>query len=292
MNKLYKKKVGFYFFTSMLIFLTACSQYTGLRTPLYDGEPIEPKEEAIELYRKTAEVTGAEKELYIRYPFSADILQKSLAYPNEAPLLLEGGRYVIGDDLPAGRATLLGNESSFSSENYDVHVGNLVIRDAAGEVYFENLFHSEYGQLLAQVDLISGHELTIIGNAPEITVFYEETLPVDPYVLMDLPMIIENIGATNMQSPVKTIDDGKVVQLVAGIYEVGLHLEPGEYLLSDFEAPHNSEMYIFGESLTPRVIELLLNQTAQEDPAKIKLEAGEKIYLNLARKLELINLSK
>lgn len=301
-----KKKIVPYFLMLVVIFLTSCSKYTGIKTPLYDGKPIKSNEVAIETYRTSAEVIDAEKEFYIRHPFSEDILQKSLDYSNEEPFLLEEGRYTIGEDLPAGRATLLGNESSFSTENYDVHVGNLIVRDRAGEIYFENLFHSEYGQLTTQFDLIPGHEITIIGKEPEITVFYEDSLPTDPYVLMDLPVTIENFEPIDKKRPIENLENGKFLYLTAGIYEVGVHLKAGEYEISDLVAPHNTEMYIFNESSTPRVIELLLDTPIESEEiqdaedkkvakenvsAKVQLVAGEKIYLSLVKQLELVMLN-
>lgn len=300
MRKFNNRKVTVYFLAVPLLILTSCGKYTGLRTPHYDGKPIKPNEKAIEVYRSSGEIIGAEKEFYIRYPFSEDILQKSLDYSNEEPFLLKEGRYLIGEDLPAGRATLLGNESSFSTENYDVHVGNLIVRDEVGEIYFENLFHSEYGQLTTQFDLLPGHEITIIGKEPEITVFYEERLPKDPYILMEVPALTRNLDRINVQQPLELFNDGRVVQLTAGIYEVGQHLEAGKYALSDMIAPHNTEMYIFSKSLSPRVIELLMDkptdlegtQGLAKETATIELIAGEKVYLHLVTKLELIRLEE
>lgn len=307
MRKFNKKKTAPYILAIVLLLLTSCSNYTGLRTPLYDGKPIKPKEAEIEVYRSSGEVTGAEKEFYIRYPFSEDILNKSLDYSNEEPFLLKEGRYLIGEDLPAGRVTLLGNESSFSTENYDVHVGNLIVRDEAGNIYFENLFHSEYGQLTAQLDLLPGHEITIIGTESEITVFYEERLPKDPYILMDVPDLTRNLDRINVQQPLEITGNGRVVHLAAGIYEVGLHLDAGKYALSDMVAPHNTEMYIFSESSSPRVIELLIEEqkyledsqdlegkieVKKDEDAKIELSVGDKIYLNLVTRLELVRLTE
>lgn len=303
MEKLKDKKSFVYFFSFLLFFVTGCSEFTGLRTPLYDGEAVEPKEEAIAAYRETGEVIGAEKAYYARYPFSEDITQLSLDFPNEEPVLLTDGTFTVGEDLSAGRATLLGNESSFSSENYDVHVGNLIIRDEAGEVYFENLFHSEYGQLTAQVDLIPGHEMSIIGTDTEITVFYSEKLPEDPYVLMDVPQVIENMGRVEVQQPLEILEDGNIVSLTAGIYEVGVHFEPGTYEITQVLATHSTEMYLFRASNEPRVFELLANalimveyptqdfevQEVVEEEAGVQIELvdGDKIYPNLVRLLQL-----
>lgn len=306
MRKIVNKKLATYFLLFSLLFLTSCGNFTGLRTPLYDGKAIRPNEKAIEIYNSTAEVVGAEKELYIRYPFSEDILEQSLEYQNDEPFLLMEGTYIIGEDLPAGRATLLGNESSFSSESYDVHVGNLIVRDLIGEIYYENLFHSEYGQLTAQFDLIEGHEITIIGKDPEITVFYADKLPKNPYVLMELPELIKNLDRMHVQQPIGIFQEGKVVHLTGGIYEVGNHLVAGEYSIDNLEAPHNTEMYLFRNSTDPEVIELLLEHQSdseelevsdealdtakqyEEESVIIELVDGDKIYLNLVQKLELI----
>ena len=130
----------------------------GLRQPLYDGQSMEPKQEAIDIYEKLEKSLEKRKNI-IRYPFSQDIYQPSLEYTENEPVLLTDGEYVIGEDLPAGRVSLLGNESSFISDSYEAHVGNFKIYDPKGEVYFENLFHSLYGPLIAQVDLQVGHTI-------------------------------------------------------------------------------------------------------------------------------------
>lgn len=282
------------FMFSML--LAGCSGFNGVRKPLYDGTPVKPDEEAIAIYHETREITGDEKDYYVRNPFSPEITNPSLVYPNEEPVLLEEGKYVIGEDIPAGRATLIGNESVFGSENTVIHVGNLTIRDKEEEVYFENVFHSEYGPLVTQVDLIAGHTLEIIGTGPEITVFYSETLPEDPYILMDPPELLVNLERLDFQQPI--IKDEESVRLTAGIYEVGEHLEPGIYEIGVVVAPHNTEMLVFHEGQEPRVFELItaplpaegmeeLEAVEPESYPKIKLEMGDKIYPSLVRSLEL-----
>lgn len=262
-----------------------------MKTPLYDGKPIKKDEEAIAIYGATGEIIGEEKDYYIRQLFSEDLLKDSLPYPTEEPILLKEGRYIIGEDLPTGRATLLGNESSFSTESYDVHVGNLSIRDEIGALYFENLFHSEYGQLTTQLDLIEGHEINIVGKESEITVFYSARLPDNPYVLMELPELNQNLDRTAVQQPLEVSKEAKVVNLTAGIYEIGVHFTAGEYHLSALEAPHNTEMYLFRDSNEPRVVELLLDSTEKHKEAiTVKLIDGDKIYLNLVNQLKLSRL--
>lgn len=271
--------------------LVGCSGFNGIRKPLYDGQPVEVDEEAIETYEASREITGEEKDYYFRYPFSEAIYEESLDYPAEEPLLLEEGEYVIGEDLPAGRVSLLSNESFFSRENTVIHVGNLKIYDDQEVIYFENLFHSEYGQLAAQVDFIPGHQIEIIGESPEITVFYEEFFPEEPYFLMNPPEVLVNLDRLEVKNPV--VQNGDAVELTAGIFEVGVHLEAGRYEIQNVDAPHNTEMYLFRAGEEPRVFELLVTPDLEieeeqvKDYPMIELQPGDKIYPNMVRNLRL-----
>lgn len=297
-----KKLSRLLLFLTPLLALAGCSQFSGIRKPLYDGQPVEPIEEAIAMYRETGEVIGDEKEYYFRYPFSKDIYQPSLDYTDDEPKLLTDGKYVIGEDLPAGRATLLGNESIFASENYEAHVGNLTIYDKMGEVYFENMFHSLYGPLVAQVDFIPGHTIEIIGKDAQISAFYTSEIPDNPYVLMDPLQVLQNLGRIDVQNPI--LVEGDTTILSAGIYEVGVHLEPGNYEVVNFSAVQNTEMYLFHEGEEPRVFELILDEVIYEvdedgsfeelpeevvksDNIQFELQVGDKIYPNLVSSLML-----
>lgn len=278
--------------------MSGCSEFTGVRQPLYNGEKVEPKEEAIETYHASSEIIGPEKDYYLRDTFSQDIYQPSLDYSDNEPVLLTAGEYVIGEDVPAGRVSLLGNESVFTADNYDIHPGNLTIYDETGELYFENLFHSLYGPLVTQVDFIPGHTIEIVGTETEITAFYSAEFPEDPYVLMDLPEVIENQGLTEVQQPLTEMEED-VIALTAGIYEVGVHLEPGTYEMTDVYAPHSTEMFLFQGDDEPRVFELILDQKVvfvedgdpvevveeDKDYPQIVLEDGDKIYPNLVSAL-------
>lgn len=281
------------------LFLAGCSNFTGLRAPLYDGEPISTDEESIAAYQQSREITGEEKDYYIRHPFSEAIYEPSLETTDNEPVLLEEGVYTIGEDLPAGRVSLLGNESVFTSENNEVHVGNLTIRDADDMLYFENLFHSQYGQLVAQVDFIPGHTVEIIGDDPEITVFYDEQFPEDPYVLMDPPELLVNLDRVEVNQPLVQDEENQSVTLTAGIYEIGKHLEAGSYEMKTVSAPHSTELFRFREGEDPSVFELIPTrrqlpvddeeeavEPAIEAPV-IELAAGDKIYLNLVHSLVL-----
>lgn len=278
----------------VVFILSGCSRFMGLREPLYDGRPIERDDDAIAIYNESGEIVGDEKEYYFRYPFSEDIYQGSLDYPEDDPVLLEEGEYIIGEDIPAGRATLLGNQSVFASENYEVHLGNLIIRDETENIYFENLFHAAYGQLVTQVDLIPGHTIEIIGKDPEITVFYSSIIPEDPYMLMDPPQLLINLDQLIVQQPLTISEEDQSVVLTAGIYEVGVHIEPGAYEVADFIAVHSTAMYLFQEGEEPRVFELVMDEDEipveeldQEDNLTIQLQAGDKIYLELVSSLVL-----
>lgn len=288
----------------LIVLLAGCSGFTGLRKPLYNGQVIESKTEAINIYEQSAEITGEEKEYYFRYPFSEDIYASSLDFSDEEPFLLEEGVYTIGEDLPAGRVSLVGNESVFTSDNYDVHVGNLIIRDQTDAIYFENLFHSLYGQLVAQVDFLPGHTIEIIGVEAEITVFYSEMVPEDPYLLMDAPELLVNLERLHVPQPIVRDEETQSITLTAGIYEVGQHFEPGIYEIRSVFAPHNTEMYHFIEGEETKVYELILNapplneETAgdlSEAPTveterifpKVNLNNGDKIYPSLTYSLTL-----
>lgn len=274
------------------LFLSGCSPFTGLRKPLYDGSPVEADEEAIAVYQESYEITGFEKEYYMRYLFSEDIHLESLNYPEEEPVLLEEGLYTIGEDLPAGRVSLLGNESVFTAENNVVHVGNMIIRDEEGKVYFENLFHSTYGQLVAQVDFIEGHTIEIIGSDPEITVFYADEFPENPYILMDPPQLLLNLDRLVTPQPVVMDEEANSVQLTAGIYEVGVHLEPGLYEIQTVIAPHATELFLFHEDEEVRVFELLPSEEKDmEEFPQIELIEGDKIFSSLVSQLELVQVN-
>ncbi len=55
----------------MLLALSGCSEFTGIRQPLYDGQAVEENEEAIAVYHETGgEIIGEEKEYYFRYPLA------------------------------------------------------------------------------------------------------------------------------------------------------------------------------------------------------------------------------
>ncbi len=289
-----KKLKSWGVFSWLALVLIGCSSFNGLRTPLYDGMPAEADEEAINSYRTSREITGEEKAYYFRYPFSETVYEESLDYPSIPPLLLEAGEYQIGEDVAAGRASLLSNESMFTGENTVVHVGNLKIYDEQGEVYFENLFHSDYGQLIAQVDLKEGHTIELIGESPEITVFYAESFPEDPYLLMEPPEVLVNLDRLTVQNPI--VRNEKTVELTAGIFEVGVHLEAGTYEIQQVQAPHNTELFLFREGEETRVFELLVSSEGENMESKkntginyptIDLQEGDKIYPNLVRKLVL-----
>lgn len=284
----------------VFIILTACADFNGIRDPLYDGKEVVPDEAAIETYHESGEVIGDEKDYYVRYPMSADIYNSSLAFPEAEPRLLEAGEYIVGEDLPAGRAILLSNESVFTRENTVVHVGNMTLYDEADEVYFENLFHTNYGQLTTQVDLIPGHRMEIIGTDTEITVFYEAELPENPYILMDPPELLVNLDRLAVQQPLTISEAGDQVEISAGIYEVGEHFEPSTYDITNVQAVHSTELFLFRAGEEPRVFELKnMGEDMAEDetegagnPQQIELRAGDKIYPSLVHTLQLTKVAE
>src|SRR5690625_5704291 len=71
-KKFMKKLNVTLFFSVVLLILGGCSEFTGIRQPLYDGQTVEENEEAIAVYHETGEIIGEEKEYYFRYPRSEE----------------------------------------------------------------------------------------------------------------------------------------------------------------------------------------------------------------------------
>ena len=44
--------------SGMVVILSGCSEFNGLRTHLYNGEPVAPNEEAIAIYETSRESVG------------------------------------------------------------------------------------------------------------------------------------------------------------------------------------------------------------------------------------------
>lgn len=323
---MFKKSYRSLLFGTLIVLLSGCSSFTGLRTPRYDGQPFVPQPDKIAAYEKNREILGEEKELFIRESFSEDMFAPSLAYENHEPVLLEEGTYVVGEDFPASRVTLFGEKNdptvSIDGVNNDpwmppqpeeYEVGTLTIRDAAGNFYFEHMFHPFYGTMMTQVDLIEGHTIEIIGNNPSVIIFYDEMLPEDPYVFdtrwEDYLAELEAQGATLYEheegaeeefagiefieaeqiKPLEVLEDGNVIELRAGVYEVGVHFEPGTYEITDQISPSHTELYLFQNGEETRVFELSKNLTGlfmgsvvtpdnSEEKPIIELQAGDKIY--------------
>lgn len=329
-----KKMMNLYLFSFSLLLLSACSSFTGLRTPTYDGKPFVAESEKIEAYAQSREIIGEEQDLYLPEPFSEDILQPSLEPISHEPLLLSEGTYTIGEDLPAGRVSLLGEKENprvsfggFEDSNAPINpesfrVGTMTIRDAEGVLYFENMFHPYYGVMIAQVDFVEGHTIEIVGSTPEVVVFYADELPADPYVFdtreeefyADLEDLEEGEFITSSEStgfeieqeqPLKISEDGRMVELKAGIYEVGKHLEPGTYEMTEESAPTHTEIFLFSAENDTRIFEIkenlygplngygFLNVTEDlSNRPVIELTEGEKIYLHYVDYLLLTKLEK
>lgn len=226
--------------------LAGCAGFTGIRTPLYDGEPIVYDEEAATIYDEHKEIVGKEKEHYLRDDYSSDMWGSSLEFTEEESVLLEQGSYVIGKDLPAGRAVLHGEDSNFAPNMRIIHVGTLTITDEDNSIYFKTLFNDASGIKDAVVDLREGHTIEIVGDGPEVSVSYDSTA---------------DLSSEN--------------QLIAGIYEVGKHIEPGSYEITNISAPRTTELYWFQKEKEPRVIELVVSGYAMtEEELDIEREKG------------------
>lgn len=294
-NRLLKKSRNIVFISGLILLLSACSSFTGLRTPLYDGEPIIPKPDEITAYHESREILGETKELYIPETFSEDILKPSMDYIDHEPILLEEGTYTVGVEIPASRVTLFGEKNDpnliidFDADPLappkpeEYEVGTMTIRDANGDFYFENMFHIHYGVLVTQVDFIEGHTIEITGNNPKVVVFYEEILPEDPYIFdtrwedyiagleaegvemvehseEDLADIARMDPSLSMQEqPILISEEEQTVSINAGIYEVGVHLDAGTYEVTEESVPNHTAMYLFRKRIEPKVFDISKN---------------------------------
>lgn len=298
MNHLFlNKKMAAGLFLVLLLFLSGCSNFAGIRAPLYDGQPVEPDEEAIEQYAKTQQINKENEGHYFRYPLSETLSEPSLDFSHdEETVLLEAGTYIVGDDLPAGRVVLEGHPSNYSPEVFLIYAGNLTIYDVNDGVAFENHFQERSGVMRAMIDLREGQRIEVEGEDPRINVLYSEdaaeTLP--------------------------QVDDADRVMLMAGHYEVGEHLDAGTYAIESVAAPRTPVLYHFTDGeidvveltrnrgVIPRVTEeeneewfevgrlskeeyernLALFDDAPDKPT-IELSTGDKLYLPMLDLLEL-----
>lgn len=319
--------------TLSILILSACSSFTGIRTPRYDGRPIEADPEKIEAYENSNEIIGEAKEFYLPDSLSQEILAPSLDYVEHEPVLLEEGTYVIGEDLPAGRVTMNGekNNPRLSFPSLDeggsfgappagdqLRVGTMYVRDEAGDLYFENMFHPTYGVLIVQVDFIEGHTIEIIGEQAEVVVFYAPELPADPYVfdtrqeefdaqfedLEEVEIVVsESVGQMDPmlfepEQPLNISEEEQFIEVKAGIYEVGEHFDPGTYTMTQGGSPTATELYLFREGEDTRVFEIsdylytrpwTLEEIPgmEENPPIIELRTGDKLYFSYIGNLTL-----
>lgn len=286
------------FYSGFILLLSACSSFSGLRTPLYDGEPFVAQPDKIAAYEKSQEIIGEEKAFYLSEAFSADILKPTLEYVAHEPILLEEeGTYTVGVDFPASRVTMIGEKDDpdvtisleddpFGAANVpeQYEVGTMTIRDAEGNFYFENMFHPLYGVNIIQVDLNEGHTIELIGNNPKVVIFYDEVLPEDPYIFdtrweeylaareaegvevlyPEDSMEEEELEGVDIpvilqEQPLVISKDRQNVEMKAGIYEVGKHFEAGTYEITEQLVPSHTAIYVFKDKVEPRVFELANN---------------------------------
>jgi len=296
MKHLLLNKKKFLCLPILLLILSGCSSFTGIRTPKYDGEPIHPNEEAIEGYTGTQQVNAENEAHYFRYPLSETLFEPSLEFTNGETVTLEAGVYTVGKDLPSGRVILEGHPSNYSPEVFTIRAGNLTVYDAEGVVSFENHFQEYSGVMRAVADLREGYTVEVEGKDPEIDVHYRE----------------------EMAESLPRSDDLEQVTLMAGHYEVGEHLDAGIYTIKTVLAPRTPVLYHHADG-EMHVIELTQNRgvrprlteeendewfelgriSAEEyernlelfedrpDRPVIELKAGDKLYLPMVERLDL-----
>lgn len=311
MKNLFHSKKNLLLSPLLLLVLSGCSSFAGLRTPLYDGEPVEPNEEAIEEYAQTQKINEENEANYFRYPLSETLSEPSLDFSDEERVTLEKGRYTVGEDLPSGRVMFEGHPSDFNPDVFIIRAGNVTVFDAEGVVAFENHFQENSGVMRAVVDLRDGQIIEVEGDTPEITVHYNEEALSN--ALMPGPEMLSESDSESGE------DQTSAVTLLAGHYEVGKHLEAGTYALENVSAPRTAVLFHFTEDDT-EVVELTQNRgvrpmmppevleewlqfgriTEKEyeqnmelienlpEKAVIELNEGDKLYLPMVNSLELV----
>lgn len=231
----YKRLSGIVGLSMGLIFLTGCVSFTGLRSPRYNGQSIEQDDEAIQLYSDYAQVDEGNEHLYLRHPYSDSLREASMDFTDNEAAELNEGTYIVGEELPAGRAYLQGESSDFSPDRWIIHTANVVIRDEDEAVVFEQHFQDDNGVMQAFVDLREGHTVTLTGNDSILYVDYSD------------------------QSDLLSNQDGEEsdsVSLISGHYEAGNQIEAGEYTIAEVISPRASELYVFTGDSDRNIIEL------------------------------------
>ncbi|SFC61164.1 hypothetical protein SAMN04488102_11326 [Alkalibacterium subtropicum] len=312
MKNLFQSKKKRFLTPVMLLVLSGCSNFAGLRTPLYDGEPVETNEEAIEEYAQTQKINEENEAHYFRYPLSETLFDPSLEFSGAERATLQKGSYTVGEDLPSGRVIFEGHPSDFSPEVFIIRAGNVTVYDSSGAVAFENHFQEDIGVMQAVADLREGQIIEVEGDKPEIYVHYNEA---SFYGGRELEPSLESDNASETGSDTNPMP---TVSLMAGHYEVGRHLDAGTYALKSIRAPRTPVLYHFtdgnievveltrnrGGSQGPppevleewvelgRITEEEYEQTKeltdnQPDKAVIELNDGDKLYLPMLDRLEL-----
>ncbi|GAB2318095.1 hypothetical protein IRB23SM22_03530 [Alkalibacterium sp. s-m-22] len=218
-----------------LMLLSGCAGFTGLRSPHYDGGPIEPDEEAIERYSESAQVDEAFEGIYRRYPLSSRLREDALDFSDAGSFELNEGEYSVGEDLPEGRVYIQSESSDFRPEFWIIHTAHVVIRDEADSVAFDQHFQNETGVMQAYVDLREGYTVEVSGNDPILYVDYS--------------------GETG-SNWVNTGLGEEQITLTSGHYSVGTHLSPGKYTIESATGPRASELYLLSENDEVAIIEL------------------------------------
>lgn len=312
MTKSFHSKKQWLLAPALLLILTGCSSFAGIRTPLYDGEPVEPNDEAIEAYVETQKINEENEAYYFRYPLSETLTEPSLDFSDTETVTLEKGSYTVGEDLPSGRVLFEGHPSDFNPDVFIIRAGNVTVYDTEGVVTFENHFQENSGVMRAVADLREGQTIEVEGETPEVFVHYNKDAAENASAPGTETSEVPESDETSDQEPVST------VHLIAGHHEVGKHLDAGMYSFEAVMAPRTPVLYHFHDGNID-VIELTGNRGVrpmlppaeleewyemgriteeeyelnkelienQPDKAVIELNDGDKLYLPMLDLLEL-----
>lgn len=269
-----KKAVGFSLAFASL-FLSGCQGWTGVAAERYDGQKISKDTDAIDAYQERQEIKGKAKELYLLESFSPEIGQSVLPFIEKEPVFLETKTYEIGKDLPASRYIL-------TYADWDKGSGHVRVEDSEGRLIAEEFIHPHIGVQYFTADLHEGDKLQMTGTElGDLVALTTEEIPT------------EFTGYGGMEEMVLEED---TVNIQTGIWQVGTHIEPGEYELVD--QPGEGFVYLFeSEGAEPVLIELngqtvdidphTFEVITTGDPIPLILSEGQVLYLQNTNRIQL-----
>ncbi len=204
--------------------LAACSTSTGIANQRYNGRVIEMNEEAITAYDKRQEIIGSEKEA-VAIDIPDFFLESSLEWAGqEEPFPLTEDVLVVGQDISAGRYTIIKSEKMPS--------GYLTVADSNSNVIFEHFLDYNFDTL--ELNLHEGLQLWANeGREPRLELYGTRIEPGSNMV---------HIGGP--EAP--PLEENETL-LYNGVHHVGVEIDAGLYdvkVLPSYSGSGSNYLYL------------------------------------------------